>query len=442
MSGVFISHTHSDQAIADALSKLVDDLFEKRVTVNYSSKKELEGGISPGADWFRWIVSQVRESDLALILLTPASIQKPWVVWEAGAVAGASFAQSPDDVRVLPLVFGLRPEDIPSPFARTQLISGTEPADLLNLVGVLIERFSAGLKPLQMMTLGARRDTVIANYVAQINSVMRILPMVVTEAAIQEWLERLDNLEGEGRFSEAEILENWMDVAFGRDARDKQRPLDVRIHRRLGELYSSAGRSADAARQFELARKLTPRDIFLLRRLGKAYLDTSDLNSAGRILEEIQALDKTAFERNSENAALKARWHRQSNDLLGARDVLESAYKCNPNSYYLGDLLGQTLVSLAQIPRAKEVYSQVSRTLRDLRESNVWTAATTLSAAIVTEDAAGERRAIEDLRRLQPSRGELDSIERGARKLLETLSRDSALLGELRGIEAAKGTAI
>ena len=90
MSGIFVSHTHSDQALADAIATLIDALFDHRVPVNYSSKKELDGSIAPGEDWFRWIVDQVREADAAFILLTPASIQKPWVIWESGAVAGAA----------------------------------------------------------------------------------------------------------------------------------------------------------------------------------------------------------------------------------------------------------------------------------------------------------------------------------------------------------------
>jgi tetratricopeptide (TPR) repeat protein len=438
MSSIFISHTHGDQAIADALKKLVEDLFEKRVAVNYSSRKELEGGIEPGDDWFLWIVKQVREADLALILLTPSSIQKPWVVWEAGAVAGASFAKSPDSsVRVLPLVFGLRSDEVPTPFARTQLIAGTDEPGMVKLVEYLFERFSAGFTPLQMRTFGTRQSEFVRAYLAKIEAILLKLPMAVTEASIQEWVERLDALVGGQRSSEAEVLENWMDVAFGRDAGDRQRPLDLRVHRRLGDLYSRAGRPADAARQFALARQLAPRDIFLLRRLGKALLDSTDVKNAGRVIEDIRELDKTAFERNSENAALKARWHEENNDRLGARDVLETAYRNNP-TYYLGDLLGQALVGLGEIPRAKEVYGQVLRTLRDLGETNVWTAATALSAALVREDADTEKQAVETLRRLQPSRGELDTIERGARKLLDGLSRSSEVLAELRGIEARK----
>jgi hypothetical protein len=47
MGGIFVSHTHSDQALADAIAVLIDVLFDHRVPVNYSSKKELDGGIAP-----------------------------------------------------------------------------------------------------------------------------------------------------------------------------------------------------------------------------------------------------------------------------------------------------------------------------------------------------------------------------------------------------------
>ncbi|MBV8094649.1 MAG: toll/interleukin-1 receptor domain-containing protein [Acetobacteraceae bacterium] len=106
MSGIFVSHTHSDQLIADALATLINALFGKTVPVNYSSKKDLEGGIAPGEDWFRWIIDQVRQTDVAIILLTPASVQKPWVIWESGAVSGAAVATAAERARVYPLTSG------------------------------------------------------------------------------------------------------------------------------------------------------------------------------------------------------------------------------------------------------------------------------------------------------------------------------------------------
>ncbi|MGK7865536.1 hypothetical protein, partial [Falsiroseomonas sp. E2-1-a4] len=72
---VFISHTHSDHGIAHAIRNAVQALFGDAVTVRYSTNKELEGGIKPGEDLFRWIGQQVREAKVAFILLTPASVQ-------------------------------------------------------------------------------------------------------------------------------------------------------------------------------------------------------------------------------------------------------------------------------------------------------------------------------------------------------------------------------
>jgi hypothetical protein len=48
MSGIFISHTHSDKPIADGLASLAGALFGDRLPVNYSSKKELEAALRPG----------------------------------------------------------------------------------------------------------------------------------------------------------------------------------------------------------------------------------------------------------------------------------------------------------------------------------------------------------------------------------------------------------
>lgn len=436
MHGIFISHTHGDQPIADALTALLEGLFGKAILVNYSSRKELEGSIQPGEDWFRWIVEQVKKTDVALILLTPASIQKPWIVWEGGAVAGASFAVQSEDVRVLPMTFGVKSGDIPTPFARTQLIDGTNEHEIVKLLDSLLERFGDKLDKRQTVAFGARRAAEVQTYLERVGRILVKLPLTITEAGVQEWLARLADLEREHRYSETQVMENWLDISFGRDEEDKQRPYDVRIHRRLGELYSASKQPSQAARQFELARKHAPRDIFLLRLLGKAYIDLRDDVRARQVLEEIEALDGKAFTHNSENAALKARFLDVTGDGIGAREVLQKAFHNIPSSYYLGDLLGQQLVSMGDIPRAKEVYQQVTRALGDLREHNVWTHATELSAALVCEDQAAIDESLRKLRTARPSRGQLESIERGIGTLVTAMRRDGSILAELRRIEA------
>ena len=140
---VFISHTHADAEIAHALSAAIEDVFGDLLTTSYSTKKELDGGIKPGEEWFRWIVTKVREAQIAVIILTPSSVQKPWVLWEAGAVYGAGIASAATDIRkVRPLVFKLSGSQIPSPFAGIQGVNGDERDGIERFLTDLFNDFS------------------------------------------------------------------------------------------------------------------------------------------------------------------------------------------------------------------------------------------------------------------------------------------------------------
>ena len=140
MSGIFISHAHSDEAFAHAIAELIGELFDDRVSVSYSSKRELEGGIRPGENWFHWIAAKVREADVAFVLLTRASIQSTWVIWESGAVTGVSLANSRDEASVFPIIFDLEASEVPPPLRHIQVLIGTIRSDVLKLINDLFER--------------------------------------------------------------------------------------------------------------------------------------------------------------------------------------------------------------------------------------------------------------------------------------------------------------
>jgi hypothetical protein len=130
-----------------------------------------------------------------------------------------------------------------------------------------------------------------------------------------------------------------------------------------------------------------------------------------------------------------AGYYESVNNLAGARDVLATAFRTVQQSYYLGDRLGQLLIRMGDLKGAKEIYQQVSLILKDLREQNVWTYATALSAAIVCEDQGAMADAIRSLQTTRPSRGDLESIERGMSGLTAALERDSEVIDKLREIE-------
>ncbi len=420
MSGFFISHAHSDEPLARALAHMIETLFGGKIPpVNYSSRKDLAGSIEPGEDWFRWIVGQVREADIAVILLTPNSVAKPWVLWEAGAVAGSAFSSDVGrtERRLYPLVYGLDGASIPGPVSRTQVVKAADREDILKFIESVYRVYESTFDAAEGRRFGTLQEAAVNTYLATVESVLPRLPIAVTEAAIQEWLDRLDKLVKEKRYSEAGVLEDWMDVSFGRDASDRKRPLDVRIHRRLAEIYSSAGQASDAERQYRLARQTAPRDILIMRGLGKALLDRGDLAGCHDVIEEIERLDPKAFEKNPENAAIKARWQRDSHNVNGAVETLSRAFRNFPTSYYLADILGQALLDVGNHDGAKKVYQQIKGVLVNHGEANIWAAGTTLTAAMALSDLPLADSALEKIEALHPSVEQRRSIAGGVARL-------------------------
>lgn len=428
---IFISHTHTDEPIADAIDAASKTLYGEGVVVNYSTKKELSGGIKPGEDWYHWIGQQVREAKASLILLTPGSIQKPWLLWEAGAVAGAIGATEGGERKLCPISYGLSSSDVPSPFGRTQMTDGLKKGDIARLFEDLAALFE--LPRDKLVNLGRRLDDACQTYLDRTATGLRTSPLLVTEAAVQEWLERINDLRKEGRFSETDELHDWLNVAFGREGGENERPLDVRIHRQLGELYAGAGKGKErrAARQFELARRLAPRDIYVLRRLGKAYLDLDDSEAAGKIIDTIGELDPEAFARNAENAALKARWYSDRGMFADAAEVLKPAMERNPSSHYLATLLGQAQLLGNQDEAARSTYSRVLGLLAELGERNVWVAASGLTAALVTGDVERQRSYLDELEKHGPTAEEARSIRRGLERIESKMKTDPVIFDRL-----------
>src|ERR1035441_5184109 len=103
MSSIFISHTAADKEIVDAFSGAVQKLLGDKVELTYSTSPD--HGPRQGEQWLPWIHQQVRDSVFTIVLITPSSMRKPWILWEAGAVAGTSIASGQNDSRkVRPLI--------------------------------------------------------------------------------------------------------------------------------------------------------------------------------------------------------------------------------------------------------------------------------------------------------------------------------------------------
>ncbi len=256
--------------------------------------------------------------------------------------------------------------------------------------------------------------------------------MLPTEPAIQEWCERLDKLVKDRRLSEVGYLHDWLNLTFGRGRDERPLPLDLRLHRRLGDAYRQAKHPDRAAQEFAMALEFAPRDIFLLRALGLAYLDADRQDEAKKVVDRIAELDKDAFSHNVECAGLKGRLQRADNNLEGAVETYRSAFERNSDAYYIGDILGQTLLRLGKIEEARGVYRRVSESVDRLAEWNIWTHASRATASLVLNDEPRALHHLAEVAALRPAPDDLKRIGDGLEDVQKWLKLEAVTCERLR----------
>jgi tetratricopeptide (TPR) repeat protein len=432
MAGVFISLTSEDAPLGDALKHALTALLGESVPVNYSTSKELGRAPRAGGDWFAWIVDQVRGCDFCLVLLTPNSVQKPWLLWEAGAVYSAAIASGGKPEKVRPLLFHVTEKQLPTPFRDTtiQYQRGDDDAEIRKVFREIREEYARPGSPVPWARLDKGAEGINGIVTAYLNDVRAILLRAATtptDVAIQEWLERLEALVAQNRRSEVEHLQDWMEIAFGRTGDERSRPIDLRLHSRLAEAYLKSRDYERAVQQLELGRQIAPRDIFILRTLGRALLDKQEPEAAEKVIAYIAELDASSFERNAECAALLARLHRVRKRSEQAIVVLERAWERNRESYYLANLLGEACLESRNADGARRWFQEALEIIGTLREENVWVFATAANAAFVLGDDA---RAVDYVTRIngkKPDDDSLKTIVRGLRGVAERVGGERRL---------------
>lgn len=424
---IFVSLTQRDTPIAEALEEAIKTIFGDLFKVKFSTSKKLDGGIHSGADWFQWIVDLVKECEIAFVLVTPNSVQKPWIMWESGAVYGAAMATGDTELnKVRPLVFQLRPDEIPSPIkdAKIQYRSGENREDVSSLMWEIVNSLTPTGElhgdALRRATTGI--EEAVAHYLTKVEKALLNAPALPSGNVVEEWRHRLDQIANSNRPSEAEQLNRWMDITFGLEEGEPQ-AIDLRIHARLGEIYLQARKAKKAISQFRLARRLAPRDIYVLRMLGKAYLDDDDPDEAEKIITRIKELDPEAVKKNAECAALEGRWYRERKLWEQAGNTYEAALPFNPDSYYLANLAAEAFLAAGDEEKAKSSFQRARDIIQRIDEKNVWTLASLANATLALEDNDTLMEwALDEIRALDPTAGEKESIRRGLRHIADTLS--------------------
>ena len=122
MSLLFISHAAQDAPIAEFIEAQVRRL----VTGVEVFRTSRTGQILPGDEWFGVVTEHLRKADEFLVLVTPNSVSRPWMWFEAGA---AWMTSRP----MVPVTVGLSKDSVPEPLRFFQIYS-LETADEARIV--------------------------------------------------------------------------------------------------------------------------------------------------------------------------------------------------------------------------------------------------------------------------------------------------------------------
>ena len=131
---VFISHDTRDAELAEAFSILLKRVSAGVLKSFRSSDKKGNQGIEYGVEWYPEIIKNIQNATDVVCLLTPNSVDRPWILFEAGMAKGKL------NTPILGIALGLTLKKASNgPFAQFQNCSGSEDA-LCKLVFQLVER--------------------------------------------------------------------------------------------------------------------------------------------------------------------------------------------------------------------------------------------------------------------------------------------------------------
>lgn len=131
---VFISHDGRDAELAEAFSKLLKSVSAGMIKTFRSSDKKGTEGIDFGEEWYKRLMTQLQSTSDVVCLFTERSLDRPWILFEAGVAKGKL------DTPVLGVALGVPLSRVSAgPFYQFMNMDDSE-GDLTKLVNQLARR--------------------------------------------------------------------------------------------------------------------------------------------------------------------------------------------------------------------------------------------------------------------------------------------------------------
>jgi len=127
---VFISHDTRDAELAEEFGNLLRSASTGALKSFRSSDKKATQGIEYGSEWYPAIMEKIDEATDVVCLLTPHSVDRPWILYEAGVAKGKL------NTKVIGIALGIPLSSaIKGPFAQFQNLDD----DLTSLTKLVFE---------------------------------------------------------------------------------------------------------------------------------------------------------------------------------------------------------------------------------------------------------------------------------------------------------------
>ena len=386
---IFISHSHSDANLASCFQNFLETITSKRIDIHRSSKS---GSIEYGESWIDWINEKVATAKISFILLTPSSFAAKWVLWEAGAVSGVKRAHTEEiehKRRVIPIRFLIPDRENLGPFQSQQVADGLDAEQIKALSKSVLsdlrdEEIPGDFVDNALLEL----NETSRKFVLDAQQSLRELEIFKREDLVQEWLSRLDKELAADNARYIHSACRWINIAFlgAGKADEMETPIDFRIHTRLATGFRFLKDWENTKSQLELARFLSPRDMLVLRELGRTSLEMGQTQAAIDYLDEMKALDTKIFDGDPEAFNLYTRILITNNDWPGALEHLKKASPMLSKDTYVANMLAIAALKIEGAESAQKYFNKSKTLEKKFGGKSIWSLGNLVNASLGLQD--------------------------------------------------------
>lgn len=131
----FISHYSGDKSTAELFSGALRRITLEQISPWFSSDSSGGSGLKPGDIWFNQILEKITQSKAVVSLLTPNSINRPWIYFESG------IGQALENCEVIPVCIGINPDNIFPPLGLYQCYQLNDYRSIADFFSKLLDLF-------------------------------------------------------------------------------------------------------------------------------------------------------------------------------------------------------------------------------------------------------------------------------------------------------------